>query len=329
MREIVIACGDYDRTRRFIDHTIEVDGASYRCLNINTAEIFYRMSRYAEFDACEMSLGNYCAGVGQGDDRFIALPIFLSRVFRHGNVRVREGSDIEDPSQLKGKRIGLSEYAATAAIWIRGFLQDDYGVDPWDVEWVVARREKIDDIPYDKRINVVYRDDDSGAILNLDKELLRGNIDAVATGSLPPFLGRGERRLFPNYEAVEQDYFGRTGIFPIMHTFVMRRSTYEQCPWLARSLYKAFYEAKEEAQNSIYRTTGLPLTMPWMIPLIERTRELMGPDPWAYGLARSEPTLTAFVRYLVDQGLTRTKLDVAELFAPVQWTNANREEISW
>jgi 4,5-dihydroxyphthalate decarboxylase len=292
--------------------------------------MFYRMYRYAEFDASEMSLGTYCTARGQGDERFIALPIFLSRVFRHGYLYVRDGSDITHPSQLKGKRIGVSEYEATAAIWVRGFLQDDFGVNPWDVEWVVGRPEKLHGIPYNPSIRVTYESAESqDTALQLDETLARGEIDAYAATSISRLLGKGVRRMFPNYQEVEQDYFTRTGIFPIMHTFVMKRTMYEEYPWLARSLYKAFYRAKQAAEKWTYSTNGVPTSMPWLIPMIEKTREIMGPDPWPYGVRQSEKTLLAFGNYLQEQGLTKTRLDIDQLFLPVQWTNASQEKVSW
>jgi 4,5-dihydroxyphthalate decarboxylase len=330
MRPIVIACTEYDRTRAFVYHSMPIDGADYTCLSMNTAEIFYRMYRYAEFDACEMSLGTYATAVAQGDDRFIALPIFLSRVFRHGNVFVRDGGAVNRPEDLKGKRIGVSEYEATAPIWVRGFLKDDFGVNPWDVEWVVARREKVTDIPYDTRIQVTYKaPGDPDAVIELNDALMRGRIDAIATGSISRLNGRGSRRLFPNYLEVEQDYYRRTGIFPIMHTFVMKRSLYEDEPWLARSLFKAFYQAKKDVEKAMYSTNGLPYTMTWMVPMIEQNGEVMGKDPWPYGVRESAKTLDAFTRYLVEQGLTKERLDYERLFAPVQWTNASHDEVSW
>jgi 4,5-dihydroxyphthalate decarboxylase len=319
VREIVIACGDYDRTAGFVRRTISLDGAPYQFLPLTPAETFWRMHQYAEFDVCEMSLGSYCTGVGQGDTRFVALPIFPSRAFRHGNLFVREGSDIEHPSQLKGRRVGVAEYEMTAAVWIRGFLHDDYGVDARDVEWVIGRQEKKSGIPYDPAIRVTYQGD-----VDLDAALAEGKIDAVATAILSPRLGKGVRRLFADYSAIEEDYFRRTRIFPIMHTLVMKKEVHDEFPWLARSLTKAFTQAKEAAQAHMYRTNALPYAMPWMVPLIERTRELMGNDPWPYGLEENCPTLDAFVRHLEQQSLTRERLDVQSVFLPGKWTNQHR-----
>lgn len=316
MREIVIACGDYDRTTALRRHTLALDGTPYHYVTLTPAEIFWRMHQYEEFDACEYSFGTYCTSRGRGDDRFVALPAFPSRSFRHGNVYVREDSPIEHPSQLAGCRIGAAEYEQTAGVWIRGFLQDDYGVHARDCEWVLGRQAKNPGIPYDPAIKVTAQGD-----VDLDELLVQGEIDALTSAGLHPRLGRGVRRLFPDYQAVEQDYFRRTGIFPVMHILVLKRSTYEQYPHVARSLYKGFCEAKAAAQRYMYRATALCYTLPWLIPHIEETRALMGSDPWPYGIQENEPTLKAFVRHLVDQALLREPLPLDQLFLPGQWTN--------
>lgn len=317
MREITIACGDYDRTALLKQHRAPLDGAPYHYIPLTPAETFWRMIRYAEFDVCEMSLGSYCTAVGQGDERFIAIPVFPSRAFRHGNLFVGQDSPFTTPSDLKGKRIGVAEYEMTAGVWIRGFLQDDYAVDARSAEWVTGREAKAAGVPYDPAIKVTVLGN-----RNLEAAVANGEIDAVATAPLPPQLGKGIRRLIPNYAEVEEAYFRRTHVFPIMHTLVMRREVYDQYPFLARSLFKAFTQAKQAAYQHMYRTNALPYAMPWMISLIERTQQIMGSDPWPYGIEPNLPTLNAFLRYLCDQGLTRRLLTIDELFLPGQWTNA-------
>jgi 4,5-dihydroxyphthalate decarboxylase len=316
MRDIVIACGDYDRTAKLKLGQIPLDGAPYTYLSLTPAEIFWRMHSYAEFDACEMSFATYCVGRSMGDERFLAIPVFPSRTFRHGNVYVREDSAVTQPSQLKGSRVGVSEYGITAAVWIRGFLHDEHGVDAADIEWVNGRQEKIPEIPRDRSISVVREGDK-----DLEQALLSGEIDALATPVTPARLGQGIRRLIDDHEEAEVRYFERFGIFPIMHTLVIRADVYAEQPWLARSLFKAFSLAKKASDENMYRTNALPYTLPWMIPLIERTRRVMGADPWPYGIEPNRPTLEAFTRHLEEQSLTEGRLAVDDLFLPGEWTN--------
>ena len=317
MREIVIACGDYDRTSALKEHQLSLDGAPYQYLTISPpSEIFWRMLKYEEFDVSEMSLGSYCTAVARGDRRFVAIPAFPSRVFRHGNLYVPASSPLRDPSELKGCRIGVEEYEMTAGIWIRGFLNDDYGVSARDVRWVLGRKEKVAGIPCDPAIEVSFNDK-----LDLEAALEQGDIDALMTTFLPAGFPGRVRRLLPGYQEAEEDYFRRTGIFPIMHTIVMRRALYEEHPWLARGLFKAFTQAKEMAQRDMYRPNTLRFTLPWLVASIERTRAIMGEDPWPYGLEANLPTLRAFSRHLVEQGLTKRLLTLEEIFVPADWTN--------
>jgi 4,5-dihydroxyphthalate decarboxylase len=317
MREITIACCTSDRTSELARQRISLDGAPYRVISIDPgSEIFFRMFEYEEFDVAEMSLSTYSTAVGQGDRRFIALPVFLSRMFRHGTLFVTEDSGITDPAQLRGRRVGTSEYEMTAGVWTRGFLADDYGVSPSDVEWVTLRQEKIDGIPYDRAIRVRREPG-----IDLEAALIDGRIDALTYAAIPRRLGHGIRRLFPDYAATERDYFARTGIFPVMHTLVLRRSTYEEFPWLARSLYKGFCEAREHALAHLYRAQSLAFMLPDLVDAVERSRAAFGGNPWTYGLEENADVLKTFTRYLVEQGLTKSELAIEDLFLPVRASN--------
>ena len=316
MVEITIACGDYDRTATLVRGTQTIDGVLYNYLPLTPAEIFWRMYKYEEFDVCEMSLGTYTVSLGLGDKRFCAIPVFPSRVFRHGNLYVRTDSSMQNPTELKGCKIGVPEYEITAAIWIRGFLSDSYGVKTQDVEWVVGREEKITAVPFDKSIKVTYK-----GKRNLEDLLLTGEIDAIATAVIPNELGRGIRRLIPNYFEVEKEYYKQTNVFPIMHTLVIKRVLCEKYPWLIRSLYKAFVHAKEVSDTNMYRTNALAYSIPWLIPYLENNREIMGKDVWTYGIENNIETLSTFVRYLEEQSLTKGLLKIEDLFEPAQWTN--------
>jgi 4,5-dihydroxyphthalate decarboxylase len=317
MREIVIACCTSDRTAELARNRISLDGAPYRVVSIDPgSEIFYRMFEYEEFDVAEMSLSTYATAVGQGDTRFVGLPIFLSRAFRHGTLFVAEDSDITHPAQLRGRRVGTSEYEMTAGVWTRGFLNDDYGLAASDVEWVTLRQEKVAGIPYDPAIRVVREPD-----IDLEDALVSGRLAALTYAAIPKRLGNGIRRLFPDYAKTERDYYARTRIFPIMHIVVLRRAVYEEHPWLARSLYKAFSEARERALAHLYRAQALAVMLPNLVTAVEESRAAFGGNPWTYGLAENAHVLKSFTGYLVEQGLTKCELTPQDLFLPVQVSN--------
>src|SRR5262244_4273634 len=240
---LTFACGPYDRTQSLRDGTLVPEGIDLVYLPLQPAEIFWRMLQYKEFDASEMSLSNYTSLVSDGDAPFIAIPAFPSRVFRHGYFFVNTDKGIRHPGDLKGRRGGVPEYSMTAAVYMRGLLEHEYGVRPSDVEWVQGRADRLGrKLPAD--IRLVH----APAGTELGDMLERGEIDFLMTANNPLSFRRGApsvRRLFPNYVEMEKDYFRRTGIYPIMHTVVMRRDVYDANPWAALSLYKALCRAKD------------------------------------------------------------------------------------
>ena len=302
---LTLACGRYDRTQALIDGRVRPEGVELNYLALRPGETFWRQLNHEEFDASEMSLSSYTILRSEGDERFIALPVFPSRVFRHSALYVREDSPIERPADLRGKRIGVGDYQMTAAVWVRGMLQHEYGVRPEDVRWVAGKPIRRIQPPAGVRLDYV-----PGA--PLEDMLARGELDALVSVMLPRALGAGVRRLFGDFRSVEADYYRRTGIFPIMHTLALRRSVYDRDPWLAVSLYKAFCKARDLARHWIYDTDALAVSLPWVIDELERTREVV----WDYSIEGSRPTLEALVSYLDEQKLTRRPMRVEELFAP-------------
>jgi 4,5-dihydroxyphthalate decarboxylase len=305
--QLTLACGRYDRTQALIDARVRPEGVELNYLALRPGETFWRQLNHEEFDASEMSLSSYTILLSEGDERFIALPVFPSRIFRHSAMYVRADSPIEDPRALKGKRVGVGDYQMTAAVWVRGFLQHDYGVRPEDVHWIAGRPIRTIKPP---AVRLDYTTE------KLDEMLERGELDALVSVMLPRNLGRGVRRLFRNARAIEADYYRRTGIFPIMHTLVLKRSVYERNPWLATSLYKAFCRARDLAYRWLYDSDALAVGLPWLIDEFERSREVA----WDYSIEGSRPTLEALVRHLDEQSLTRRTMKVEELFVP----NINR-----
>jgi 4,5-dihydroxyphthalate decarboxylase len=308
--KLTLACGRYDRTQPLIDGRVTPEGVELTFLPLNPGETFYRMLNHGDFDVSEMSLSSYTILRSEGDNRFIAIPVFPSRIFRHNAVYLRADSKIEKPEELKGKRIGVGDYQMTAAVWVRGFLMHEYGVQPKDVTWVAGNPVRAIKPPEGVRIEPMP------AGTTLEAMLERGEIDALATVVMPEGLGTTMRRLFRDFRQVETAYFRKTGIFPIMHTFVLKRELYEQNPWLAASFYKAFCKARDVAYHITYDTNALTVSLPWVIDEVEQTHKVFGRQIWDYSIAGSRPTLEALVTYLDEQQLTRRKMSVEDLFAP-------------
>lgn len=304
---LTLACGRYDRTQALIDGRVKVEGIDeLTYLALRPGETFWRMLNHEEFDASEMSLSSYTILRSEGDRRFVAIPVFPSRIFRQNALYVAAGSPLRDPRELKGKRIGVGDYQMTAAVWTRGFLQHEYGVAPQDLTWVIGRPIRTIQPPAGIRLEGLKE----GA--TLEEMLERGQIDALMSVMIPRGLGSTVKRLIPDFRDAELAYYRKTGIFPIMHTFVLRTKVYEANPWLAVSLYRAFCRSRDMALRHMYDTDALTVSSPWLIDEIERGRELK----WDYSVEGSRATLEALVQYLDEQQLTRRRMDVAELFAP-------------
>jgi 4,5-dihydroxyphthalate decarboxylase len=289
-------------------------------LNLHVEETFFRMLRNREFDVAEMSLSSYCVSLGREKPAFVAIPVFPSRFFRHSCIFVSAKSGIREPKDLAGKRIGVPEYQMTAPVWIRGILQDEYGVDCSSPEYWTGgeeepgRDEKIRlDLPAKIRVRAI------GPDKTLARMLAEGEIDALHTARMPStFVSRPEavRRLFENYVEVEKAYFRKTKIFPIMHTVVIRREVYETNRWIAQSLLKAFAQAQRVVYDNLYNSAALVTMLPWQLAAVEEARRELGDDWWAYGFAPNRHVLDTFLRYHHEQGLSRRRLASEELFAP-------------
>jgi 4,5-dihydroxyphthalate decarboxylase len=317
---LTVACGDYDRTKALQDGSVQPEGIDLNYIPLQSEEIFWRMGSYREFDASEMSLSNHITMVSQGNPPFVAIPVFPSRFFRHSSIFYNVESGIKEPKDLKGKKVGIPEYSITAAVWIRGFLKDDYGVEARDVEWLVGGQEKpgrkdrlklklppnikVDPIPDDKTLNGM---------------LETGEIHALISARSPSALQIGSpkvKRLFPNYREVEVDYYKRTQIFPIMHVLVLRKEVYDADPWIAQSLYKAFCEAKERAVRNMHISNAHAYMLPWLSWEREQLMEIFGSDWWPYGIEANRHVLETLLRYMGEQGLVEKPLKVEDLFAP-------------
>lgn len=316
---LTLACWDYDRTRALQDGRVEAEGIELTYLPLRVEETFWRMLRYQEFDAAELSVGSYLMAREKGHPRLIALPVFPSRAFRHSCVYINTASGVREPKDLAGKRVGVPEYQITMAIWVRGILQHEYGVEPERMKWFTGgeehpgREDKIKhDLPKGLDIRPIGPDQTLSSMLD------RGEIDAMISAHMPsPFVRRSPkvRRLIPNFREVEKDYYRRTKIFPIMHTVALRQDVYEKNPWVAQSLCKAFAESKRICEESMYEFSALKYMLAWSVAEMEEEREIFGGDLWPYGLEANRHVLETLVRYAHEQGLIKTRLELKSLFA--------------
>jgi len=317
--KLTFGCWDYDRTRAVMDDTVRPDGIELNSLNMPVEETFFRMLRHREFDVAEMSLSSYTVSLFKDPKPFIAIPVFPSRFFRHSSIYVSANSNILEPRDLIGKRIGNPEYQMTAPVWIRGILSDHYGVPVDGVTYVTGGEEepgRPEKLKLDLPSNIVV--ERIGEHQTLSQMLADGEIDALYTARKPSsFNGDGRvRRLFENFVEVERDYYRSTGIFPIMHTVAIRREIYDQNRWIAQSLFKALNEAQRLAYRDLGETAALKAMLPWLHAHVEEARREMGDDYWPYGFEKNRETLETFLRYHYEQGLSKRQLQADELFAP-------------
>ena len=308
------ACGPYDRTAAIRDGSIKPDGIDITYLTMQPAEIFWRMLQYREFDVSELSLSNYTTLVSRGNAPFIAIPVFPSRVFRHGYFFINTRCGIERPEDLAGKRGGVPEYTMTAAVYMRGLLQHEYGVMPGSISWTQGRADRLGH-PLPKNIKLTQ----AAPGTELGDLLDRGELDFLITANTPLSFRRGSpnvARLFPDYAAAEKDYYRRTKIYPIMHTIVIRRDVYDRDPWVAASLYKALCESKERCYRLLVEGGTPKASFAWLQPLIEEEQAIIGPDWFPYGIAQNKASIEALLQYSHEQGLSARRLKLEELFAP-------------
>lgn len=316
---LTFAAREYDRVRPVIDGRATPEGIDLNYFRLPVEEVFYRQLKHREFDISEMSLSSYVMTLNDpGSREYVAIPAFPSRYFRHQSMFINTNSGIEKPEDLRGKRIGVPEYQITAGVWQRGILKDEYGVGIDEVQYFAGgvdapgRDEKIPlDLPAHISVTPI------GPEQTLSGMLAAGELDAVFTASVPAsFHTEGHvTRLFADYKAVEQDYFRRTGIFPIMHVIVVRRTVLDANPWVARSLQKAFEQGLEIAVQDLHYRSSLTTMLPWLADHVEETVHAMGEPFWQYGIEPNRHVLEAFLGYHHEQGLSKTLRTPEGLFA--------------
>ena len=324
--QVTMACGPYDRLQALKEGIIKPEGIDLRYIEIQSPpEIFARMLKTHSFDIAEMSSAHYITMKSRGNFPYIALPVFPSRLFRHGFIFINQNSGISRPSDLKGKRIAVQEYRQSAGVWIRGILKSEYGVDFSDVTWFEGgvdtprRFDETMDLRPSGALNLKLIGPDK----SISDVLSTGEVDAYFGARAPKAFFECEDvvRLFPNYRAEERAYFERTGIYPIMHTMVMPEAFHEANPWAAEALFKALSEAKKWAIEQMRFSGAQRYMLPWLFDDIDEMDVLFNGDPCPYGIEPNRLTLNTAVEYLFDQGFIENKMEVDDLFAPiVGWT---------
>lgn len=317
---MTFACGLYDRMLALQTGDIKPDGIDLNFLVMdNPREIFDRMSNRLEFDACEMSSSELISRFAANKLPFVAIPVFASRVFRHGFITVNR-NHVKKPKDLEGKRVGVPLYTQTAALFIRGLMQHDLGIDLSTIEWIEGSVNEPGSygnpsvMPLLKKTNL--KPNKSGK--SLSDLLAAGEIQGLIGSNMPNALKTSPDvvRLIPDYRAQEKDYYKRTKIFPIMHTIVIRRDVYEKNPFVATSLYNALCAAKDLAWEKIRYSGTLRYMLPWLPDDVKEIDDVFGGDCWPYGVEPNRPTLEALVTYMVEQGLIPEQIPIEKLFVP-------------
>ncbi|HVA13087.1 MAG TPA: hypothetical protein VNF99_07550 [Stellaceae bacterium] len=315
--DLTIACSDYDQVRDFASGRVRAEGIDARFIDVGVEEMFYRFLKFREFDVTEMSLCKYASMIAADDRSVVALPVFPSRLFRLSSFYVRADSGLSSFRELEGKRIGVPEWAQTATVYARGYLAHEAGVPLPSIKWFQAgvdepgRDEKVA-LTLPKGVELTSVPDRS-----LRQLLLDGSIDAVITAN-PPKLPKEEsgkiRQLVPDFQPLEEAYFKKTGVLPIMHTIVVRGDLAEKYPWMLLNLFKAFEEAKERSVARISSSFATRVPVLWLGIHLERTRALFGSDYWPYGIDSNRKTLEAFLLFAFEQGICSRHLAPEDLF---------------
>jgi 4,5-dihydroxyphthalate decarboxylase len=308
---LTLACGAYDLLRPLIEGVVVPAGIDLNVLTMASPERHGRMLRHEEFDVCELSLVAYLVALDQGRT-FRAIPVFPHRRFRHGYMVKRMNCGVEKPGDLNGKRVGLDTLQNSAGLWMRGILQDHYGVDLKTVEWWCQEEE---DVPFEPAKWMKVRRVPKGK--NIDQMLVDGELEAALYPETLPSIKKGSPKvglIFPDAKAAEIDYYKKSGIYPIMHTVVIKGEILEKNPWVAVSLQQAFQRSKEICYERMKDPRNF--TLVWVKETMQEQERIFGPDPWPYNLEDNRKALEAAVRYEYEQGMIKKKFQIEELFFP-------------
>jgi 4,5-dihydroxyphthalate decarboxylase len=317
---VSVACAAYDRTWPLISGRVAIEGCDANVVVLDPSEAFVRAYRSQDFDITELSASSHILTTARGDAPYIAVPAFVSRLFRHSSFYIRTDRGIKSAKDLRGRTVGVTEYQMTAGLWARGLLSDDFGVRSQEIHW---RRGGMDHPGLAERTPIKLPDDIDLKPIPEDKTLSgmleAGEIDAMIAARAPgPFLRGAPNigRLWPDFRAAEEDYFKRTGLFPIMHLIGIRRSLVEKHPWLGPSVLKAFTRAKTIALAEMEDVGISRASLPWLPSDVAHSKAIMGPDIWPYGYPANQKAVDCMLRWSLEQGLSHRQVTAEELFAP-------------
>jgi 4,5-dihydroxyphthalate decarboxylase len=321
VKNLSVGCGAYDRTWPLIATKIAIDGFKLDWEILPPEKVFLRGMVMKEFDLAEMSFSTYMLQLSRDENPYVAIPVFPSRAFRHSAIYIRTHAGIEKPEDLKGRTIGVPEYQLTANLWARGILSDEYGVRAEDVTWAIGdidslgRKEKVavdlpDHIPHHQ----------IGAEETLWGLMQEGKVDAIIAPRAPAAFIAGDPgigRLFADVKQAEQSYFKKTGIFPIMHLFGIRKDVLAAHPDLPAKLFTAFDAARAHAVQELHQVAYFYVMLPWLVDHMNEINAVMGKDYWTYGLEENRLVIETMCRYSYEQGIAKRLLKPEELFAEI------------
>ena len=318
---LVLGCAisDYDHVRDLMEGRVQAEGIELIPIRFAVEEIFFRFIKFREWEVSEVSFAKYVSLRSQGDDSLVALPVFPSRVFRHSSIYVRADGPVRKVEDLAGRRVGVPEWAQTAAIYSRGALRHQFGLDLNAIQWVQAgvnqpgRGEKVE-LRLPQGLNLTRRPDSS-----LDAMLLNGELDAILTAHPTRSFEQGDPRivrLFPDPQPIEEAFLDATGVFPIMHAIAIRREVIDRFPWVAGNLLTAFEAAKRNAVARAEEITASRLPFAWAQLAAGKMAARFGGDPWPYGIERNRVTLDTFCAWAHEQGVAHRRLQPEDLFPP-------------
>ena len=314
---LTVATTDYDHVRDFRLGEVKAEGIDVTWLNMDIHEIFSRFTFNREWEVSELSFAKFIAQATREKPDIIGLPVYTSRMFRFSSFYVNKKSGIERAQDMAGKRVGVPEWAQTAAVYTRGWLQHEAGVDLTSIDWYQAgteqlgRIEKVElDLPKGLRLTPVMDK-------SLSDMLANHELDAIMVARAPRVFTRGHpdvARLFPDYQAMEEEYFARTKVYPIMHIVAMRREVLAKHPWVARNLYNAFEESKNRSLERVLELSVSRYPVPWLTDYAEKLQKTFGRDLFPYGIEENRPTLELFLQYAHEQGIAHRHAKVEEIF---------------
>ncbi len=316
--KLTLACWDYDRTRPLIDGVVKPEGIDLEVKVLRPRQMFPRMLEDKEFHASELSLASYASLLGRGECPFFAIPVAVSKFFRHSCIYVHKDAGIRTPQDLKGKRVGTTQYSSTAVTYMRGMLKDEYGIEAHDMHWymggLTAPTERpLIPLELPPEVKLEFLPDGE----TLERMMVEGRLDALLSIYIPTLLRDGWPnigRLFEDFKATEIAYYRKTRIFPIMHTIALRDDVMRDHPWAARSLYEAFCKARDIAVEGLWDTDALRLALPFLMDHVEENWRVFGKDFWAYGLDANRPALEAVGRYVYEQNFSPRVVTADEIW---------------